>query len=44
MSSCKIDAELADATWDLDIGMPQIVTVSLDFTVLEQLPKETYIG
>ena len=44
VSSCKIDAELADATWDLDIGMPQIVTVSLDFTVLEQLPKETYIG
>lgn len=43
-NSCKIDVELADATWDIDQGLPHIINVSLDFAVLQQLPAGSYIG
>lgn len=43
-NSCKIDVDLADATWDIDQGLPQIVNVSLDFAVIQQLPATSYIG
>ena len=43
-NSCKFDIDLADATWDINQGMPHVVNVSLDFAVIQQLPAASYIG